>query len=174
MEETTNNIQKGTVILSVAVIALAGFSFWQQQEINQLINKQTVSVSSGTNSVQTGVAQEQSFNQAQLIRVNLLASKIISGIVVSANSTDVVITAALVDLSALDTFDFTKSQPLPTLNKNLTVKITKDTTVSGSTFVAGGLVTIQTKEPVYGGGVLTAISVNMSAPQKSTVTLPVK
>lgn len=158
MEDTTHNIHKSIIILSIVVIALVVFAVWQQQQISQIRNAQTIS-GSNTNSAQ----QSPVFNQAQSIKNSLLATKTVSGTVVSSNSSEVVIKTALVILSAVDTFDFKKPQALPTAEKNLTIAITKDTAVSGK-IIAGVAVAIQTKEPVYGGEALTAVSVDVFAP----------
>ncbi|MDO8522106.1 MAG: hypothetical protein Q7S08_02345 [bacterium] len=165
-----NNIQKSTVVFSLAIIALALFVVWQQQEISQIRNGQI----SKTSSEKEVASQNQpAFNQAQAIKDSLLATRTISGTVVSSTASEVVIKTSLVNLSALDTFDFKKSQTLPASVRNLTATITKDTVVSGGTLVVGGLVSIQTKEPVYGGGALTAVSINISVPSKALGVPPV-
>lgn len=146
-------MQKSTVVLIAVVIALAALVVWQQYQISQIRNEQSAA------ETDTG----QTFDQAKAVRDSLLETKTVSGVIVSSTASQVVITAKLVDLAALNTFDFAKSQTLPASEKNLTIKITKDTAISGKP-AAGSAVTVQTKEPVYEGGALTAISINVSVP----------
>ena len=159
------NFQKSTVIFSAAIIALAVIALWQQQQINQIRNTQGVSTPN------TKSAQVPAFNQAQAIKESLMAPRTVSGTVVSATSNQVVIKTSPVNLSALATFDFKKSQTLPASDKTLTINIPSGTAVSGKP-VVGGAVTVQTKESVYGGGTLTAGSIVVPVAPTKPVALP--
>jgi hypothetical protein len=154
MENNTDKFRIISVVLSLVVVALVILVVWQQRKISRLEGGQAFFA-----------AKTSSFDQTKAINDSLSATKAIIGTVVSSTASQIVIKTSLVDLNALATFDFKKSQTLPTTDKNLTIKITKDTTISGQ-IADGGSVTVQTKESVYGDGDLTAISINTSAPRK--------
>lgn len=169
MEDNAPHMQKSTVVVYVVIVALVVMVVWQQQQIGQIRNGQT---GIGTIS-NTGMASQNqpAFNRIKAIKDSLLTTRTVSGAVVSSTASAVVVKANLVNLTALDTFDFKVSQVLPFLSKNLTISITKNTTVSGK-LVAGVAVSVQTKEPVYGGGALTAVSISALVPPKATAVPP--
>lgn len=162
MDYTSRKIQKSNLILSIAIIALAIFVVWQQQQISQIRAAQKVLVSDASPE-----QKSPDISQAQSIKNSLLAMKIISGTIVSSNSSEVVVKTSLVIISAVDKFDFKKPQALPSVEKDLTIAITKDTVVSGDKLATGSSVVIYTREPVYGGGLLTAVSINVLVPPKT-------
>ncbi len=157
-----DKIQKSTIIFSAAIIVLAAFSIWQQVEISQIKNAQP-----GALGAAVSAQKQQPYSQLEAVKNDLLKVKNISGTVVSSSGSEIVVKTKLVDFLALDKFDFKASLTLPSIDKNLTVKITNSSIVRGGKPVAGVSVGIQTKEPIYSSGTLTAVSVDVLVPPTS-------
>lgn len=112
--------EKILYIVIAAIILIGGFFIYRQQLALQTLK-------SGE-SVQPQDSK-QSFNQAEETTKQAMASTQINGVVKEVGGNFLIIEAALIDVSKLGSFDFSKPSLLPSLKKDYKVFINENTAI---------------------------------------------
>lgn len=112
--------EKILYIVIAAIILIGGFFIYRQELVIQTLK---------TGGSASPKDLKQSFNQAEETKKQTVAARQINGVVKEVGGNFLIIEAALIDISKLGSFDFSKPSLLPSLKKDYKVFINENTSI---------------------------------------------
>ncbi len=162
-ESDSKKIKTGLLLLSLMVIIMGAVIFKQQRDVNILLDSRQLDQDSNLPAQNALTLEKQpDFNQMEEVAKQLTSNtRSVMGVISSISAEQIVIKTKLVDFSKLATIDYDTQQPLPAIEKELTIKISGDTKIQSTNALnAGDAVAVVTNELVYADTVLTAVSID--------------